>query len=224
MLGLTLKLGKTRFRVFSYPKSLLSVFFPKLLQSSAILINFWEMTRVNLLLSSMSPGVKASRMTREKRGPGARGRRWTLTQSRHPFIAKRRLRVLGEVRCQSGGRDHSGVVPFEDWCDGGTSPWWCVHPSPDLGVGDEASLNQPHSQRRGILQGCSSQLTVGAWRVLTFKVLCNRFLPKACSREEFCVVYMMRKGMVMLVPSPPQRGCDKLSIYPIAIMDGVTLL
>ena len=57
------------------------------------------------------------------------------------------------------------------------------------------------------------QLTVGAWRVLlTFEVLCNRFLPKACRREEFCVVYMMRKGMVTLVPSPPQRGCDKLVV------------
>ena len=40
-----------------------------------------------------------------------------------------------------------------------------------------------------------SQLTVGAWHILLgFEALCNRFLPEVCGHEEFCAVYMMRKG------------------------------
>ena len=58
-----------------------------------------------------------------------------------------------------------------------------------------------------------SQLTVGAWRILLGVVaLCNHFLLEACCCEEFCAVYMMRKGPQDARSFTPQKGCDRLIV------------
>ena len=48
--------------------------------------------------------------------------------------------------------------------------------------------------------------------LLGFEAFCNRLLPEACGREEFCAVYIMRNVPQNARSFTPQKGCDRLII------------
>jgi len=48
--------------------------------------------------------------------------------------------------------------------------------------------------------------------LLRFEALCYCFFPEACEHEEFCAIYMMRKGHGDARTFDPQKGCDKLIV------------